>query len=326
MSGMMEDSIARFGEQFDWEPAVENAGALGGHERYIVCGMGGSALAPWLIKHYGAKSGSLMFHREYGLPLISEEVLKSSLIILSSYSGNTEEVLDSGRNALEHGFTVAAITTGGKLLDFAREHGLPYVQMPEMNLQPRMAIGLSMLGIAKLMESADLEASIRTAGKAVSPLASKEEGSRIAAVLADKVPLVYSSAANLPLAYIWKIKFNETAKIPAFYNAFPELCHNELSGFDVVGSTRGLLSNMHVVLLEDATDHSQIQKRMQITGDVLRDRGVSIEYIKLVGEGFEKAFNNAILADWVSFNLARHYGVPDEETPLITDFKRRMAE
>lgn len=322
---MMQDSIARFVEQFDWMPVVENAGQLGSRSRYIVVGMGGSHLGAWLIKQYGPVP-NITIHRDYGLPAVAEDELKDTLAILSSYSGNTEEVLDSGREARERGLSIAVIATGGKLLDFAREHRLPYVQMPDLGLQPRMATGLSMLGLAKLMGNGELEASIRTAGKDIDPMSSREEGSRIAGViLACKVPLIYASAGNLPLAYIWKIKFNETAKIPAFYNVFPELCHNELCGFDAVESTRRLSNIMHAIFLEDAADHPRNQKRMRIAGEILQEKGIPVERVKLVGWGFAKAFNAAILADWVSLDLARHYGVPDEAVPLIEEFKHRMA-
>jgi len=330
---MMNEAIMRFTEQFDWQPHVENATHFNTYKNYIVCGMGGSALAPWLIKYYGAQSGSLMFHREYGLPIIAEDALKESLIILSSYSGDTEEVLDSAREAIERGFSIAMLTKGGRLLKLAQDHNLPYVLIPDMGLEPRMAIGLSMLGIARLMQNIELEDSIRAAGKTIDPAASRDEGQRIAEKLRSKIPLIYSSAANLPLAYIWKIKCNESAKIPAFYNAFPELCHNELSGFDITDSTRALSANIHAIFLEDDTDHPRIQKRMQIASQIFGEKGVPVEHVNLLGEassvgrlGFEKAFYTALLADWVSLELAQYYHVPDAETPLIADFKRRMAE
>lgn len=328
----MEDAITRFGEQFDWQPHIENAARFGKHKRYIVCGMGGSNLGTWLIKHYSPVT-NLIFHRDYGLPVIGEDALKESLVILSSYSGNTEEVLDSAGTAIECGLPVAMLTTGGKLLKLAQDHNLPYVRMPDAGFEPRMAIGLSMLGCARLMENIEVEESIRVAGKAVNPNASKEEGRRIGQLLRGKVPLVYASAANVPLAYIWKIKFNESVKIPAFYNAFPELCHNELSGFDIADATRSLSSNLHAIFLEDDTDHPRIQKRIQIASQILQEKGIPVEHVNLLGEassvgrlGFEKAFYTAILADWVSLELAHYYKVPDAETPLIADFKSRMAE
>ena len=319
----LQDTLKRFGEQFDWDPVIENGNSLSAHARYIVCGMGGSNLGTWLLKHFGPTT-NLMFHREYGLPIIAQSAYEDALIILSSYSGTTEETLDSARVALERGLPMAAISTGGKLIEFAKEHGLPYIQIPDTGLEPRMAIGFSMIGIARLMQHTALEKDIRVAGKSVDPMSGEQEGKRIAATLVDKIPVIYSSSVNLPIAYIWKIKFNETAKIPAFCNSFPELCHNELTGFDVYTKTREISKSIQIIFLDDVADHPRNQKRMKIASDMLGERGIAVEHSQLEGGGFVKAFSSALLADWVSLTLADHYGVPNPETPMVAEFKHRI--
>ena len=96
-----EQTISRFTEQFHWEPTVENAAGLTQYPLYVVCGMGGSQLAPMHIKEYASKP-ELVLHKDYGLPALTKEQKSNSLIILSSYSGTTEETLDSGLRALEN--------------------------------------------------------------------------------------------------------------------------------------------------------------------------------------------------------------------------------
>lgn len=322
----MEDTLRRFGEQFAWEPAVENGEDLRPRKHYVVCGMGGSHLGAWLIKRYGGKS-NVFIHRGYGLPDLPQDMWADSLVILSSYSGTTEEVLDAGRTALGRGLPTAAVSTGGELIAFARERGLPHVVIPETGLEPRMAIGFSGIAIARLMQDLPLERLIREGGARANPMAGQEEGTRLAEALQGKIPLVYSSAENAPLAFIWKIKFNETAKIQAFMNVFPEMCHNELCGFDIVDSTRPLSERFHALLLEDFSDHPRVRVRMRVAAEILGERGVPAEHIALAGKtAFEKAFNAALLADWITLSLARHYGVPNPETPLIADFKKRILE
>lgn len=320
----LQDSILRFREQFAWQPEVVHNEALKPHKHYIVVGMGGSHLGPWYLKRYGGAS-NLTIHRDYGIPEVPEEQLAESLVILSSYSGGTEEVLDAGRVALERGLSIAAISTGGKLIEFAREHALPHVVMPDLGLQPRIATGLSMLGIARLMQNAVLEDFVRSAGSAIDPSAGHAEGERIAEALRGRVPLIYASHAHMPLAYTWKIKLNESAKIPAFCNAFPEMCHNELCGFDVVDSTRPLSAQMHAILLDDPSDHPRNIVRMRTVAELLGEKGIPTTVVQFAGEGFTKAFTASLLADWVSLNLASHYGVPDEEVPLVEDFKKRIG-
>lgn len=319
----MEETLRRFGEQFEWEPVIMNKDAFKTYARYVVCGMGGSHLGAWLIKKYGP-AANIVIHRDYGLPELPD--WEDTLVILSSYSGSTEEVLDSAGVARSQGLPMAAISTGGPLLAFAKEQGIPYVEIPDLGLEPRMAIGFSILGIARLMHRSDVEAAAREAGKAADPFGPKEAGKNLATLLTGKTPIIYASANNTVLAYIWKIKLNETAKIPAFANVFPELCHNEFCGLDVADTTRSLSSGMQFLFLRDPNDHLRIKKRMDVAEELLKERGMSVERIELSGDGFAQLFATAFLSDWTSFTLAETYGVPALPTPLIAEFKKRILD
>ncbi len=321
----MEETLQRFWEQFAWEPRIELEELLKPATNFIVAGMGGSHLGAWLIKRIGGIP-NMTIHRDYGLPNLPQEQLQFSLLILSSYSGSTEEVLDCGRTALAANIPLAVVTTGGKLLEFAKANNIPHIVISDIGLEPRMAIGFTAIAIARLMGNRNLEHAIRSGGKAVDTMDAKAEGERIAGSLKGSVPLIYSSAANFPIAYIWKIKFNETSKIPSFCNVFPELCHNELSGFDVAESTKMFSAHMHAIFLDDVHDHPRIRERMRVAADVLGAKGIKVEHVSLVGDGFGKAFKSAILADWVSMYLAQGYGVPNPETPLIAEFKKRIGQ
>src|SRR3989338_5058914 len=321
----LDDTIRRFGEQFDWEPVVENIEKLRPHTYALICGMGGSALGPWLLGSYG-KLPDIFVHRDYGLPELPKGVYDDVLVILSSYSGTTEEVLDAGQEALRRGYKAAAIATGGKLIEFAREHALPHCIIPDAGLEPRLAIGFSMLGISLLLSNSALETAVRSGGKAVDATRTEVEGRTLGKKLHGKVPVVYTSSSNASIGYIWKIKFNETAKIPSFLNSFPEACHNELCGFDVADSTRDLSGRMCALFLHDESDHPRNQKRMMVEAEMLGERGIPIEHLTLSGIGFEKAFASAVLADWATFELAAGYGVPDAPTPLVAEFKERIGQ
>lgn len=320
----MEESIQRFAEQFSWEPSVAHVEALRPKKHVIVAGMGGSHLGAWFLKRYGGLE-HMFIHRDYGLPQLPQDILEDSLIILSSYSGGTEEVLDAGRTALEKGLSIAAISIGGKLTEFSRDHALPHVVLPDMGLQPRLATGLSMLALARLLQNFELESAVRSAGSNVRPEQMRADGERIAEILRGKVPIVYATHDNVPISYLWKIKFNESAKIPAFCNSFPEMCHNELTGFDTADSTRPLSANMHAIMLEDEHDHPRNRIRMDVAASVLLEKGVPVIRVPLSGAGFEKVFSAGILADWISLSLAHGYGVPDEQVPLVEDFKKRIG-
>lgn len=316
-----------FADQFAWEPDILRGERLPEKPSHIiVCGMGGSHLGARLILRHDP-SLPISIHSDYGLPREPAERLRGALIVASSYSGETEETLDSARSAVEEGLSVAVITTGGALASFAEKHSLPMILVPKKNVEPRMAIGAWMLALARLMRDASLENEIRQAGINIDVQKGKVDGEALAKRLVGSIPLIYSSTLNAPIAYFWKIAFNETSKVPAFYNLFPEVCHNELSGFDIHEHTRKLSSKMSVIFLKDTSDHPRIAKRMKIMRELLSEQNIVTTDIELSGEnGLEKALNGILAGVWTATALAKEYGVVDSITPLISEFKNKMME
>lgn len=323
----MEEQILNFAEQFKWKPGLLRPERLPENPTHIiVCGMGGSALgARLLLRHDPSLPVSI--HSDYGLPRESPERLRSALIIANSYSGETEETLDSTRSAVTAGLKVAVVTTGGALASFAEEHSLPLILVPKKKVEPRMAVGTFMLALARLMRDIGLENEIRLAGTHIDVKRGQTDGEALAKRLSGSIPLVYASTLNAPLAHFWKIAFNETGKVPAFYNLFPEVCHNELSGFDIREHTRKLSSQMSVIFLKDSDDHPRISKRMQVMQELLAERSLATADVDLFGNnGLEKALNGILAGVWTALSIAREYGVPDAITPLISEFKSKMKE
>ncbi len=322
----MEEAIKKFPQEFEFVPEVVNETNLIKTDKFIVCGMGGSHLGASILKRDNPYL-DLLIHRDYGLPRVPEYFLKSALIILSSYSGNTEEVLDVAKLAKEKKLSLAVIAKDGELLKFAVDNNVPFIKIPETKIEPRMAIGFNVIALARLIQDSNLEERIKFSGNRIDPQDSREVGEDLARVLKDKIPIVYSSTVNLPIAYIWKIKFNETGKIPAFYNSFPELNHNELSAFDMHGNTEELCENFNVIFLTDKDDDERIKKRMDIMEELLVEKSINVTRIPIEGDNtFTKVFRSSLLAEWTALNLANYYGEPDSETPIIADFKKRMSK
>ena len=321
----MEKAIEQFHTQFGFMPVIENKEKLPSVSSYIVCGMGGSNLAPGLIK-MRLPEKNILSHRDYGLPSLPKEYLAQSLIIASSYSGNTEETIDSFKTAIRERLPVAVIATGGTLLSLARENAIPFVEMPDTGIQPRSALGYSLRALLVLMgeyhvlnETAQLTESLDT-------VELRRQGEALAERLTGKVPIIYSSTVNLPIAYNWKIKYNETGKIPSFYNVLPELNHNEMTGFDVTTTTRELSERFYFHFLMDPDDHPHIGKRMNALFDLFEVRQVHGEKIFLTGKNiFEKIFNSLVCADWAAFTTATKYGLDPEQVPMIEEFKKRIS-
>lgn len=319
---MFKDGIKILNMQFTFEPRIENGDLPVGFENFIVCGMGGSNLASGLLKIWKPEL-EITMHRGYGLPLITDET--KTLVILSSYSGETEETLDAYRTALSRKLKIAVISKGGRLLELAKENGTPFIRLPEGEIQPRLALGLSLKAMLKLLgEEAALKEVSELAGL-LHPSDYETAGKELAAKLQHRIPIVYSSSRNAPMTYIWKIKFNETAKIPAFCNYFPELNHNEMAGFDVAHGARNLSEKFHFVFLRDADDDGRETKRMDTTRKILEERGLQVELVSLEsGSVWKKIFASLFVADWSAYYLATAGGVEPGLVPIVEEFKKLM--
>lgn len=320
----MEEAIRKFGSQFDFSPVIENESKFELRDSSVLSGMGGSHLSAGLLKIFNPAL-DLYIHRDYGLPPLSEKRFRSSLFIASSYSGNTEEVLDFAEKARAKKYNLAVITIGGKLLDFAKKNKIPYIQLPDSGIQPRSAMGFSLLALAQLVEGDDMVTDLKQRGSKLDVAKWEKTGTEFASGLKGKIPVIYSSRTNLPIAYNWKIKFNETAKIPAFYNNFPELNHNEMAGFDHIPSTKDLSEKFHFIFLDDPSDHPKIMHRAQITKKLYADRGLAVTTFQISGDTvFEKSFNSLILADWITLNVSKMYGTVPDKVQIVEELKKLM--
>ncbi|MEX2054253.1 MAG: bifunctional phosphoglucose/phosphomannose isomerase [Candidatus Colwellbacteria bacterium] len=317
----MREAIINFSKQFQYEPKIENA--VGGEvkfNKFAFVGMGGSGLVGDLIRLIKPDL-DLVVRKGYGLPGVKD--LKDRLLICISYSGNTEETLDAFDKALAAGLNLAVITTGGELLRKAKEVGVLYIELPNTDIQPRMSLGIQSRAALALMGEVELFEEIGELAKRLEVESLEKEGMALAEKLQGKVPIIYSSRGNLPLAYKWKINFNETGKIPAFYNAFPELNHNEMNGFNVNNKNRELSKNMAFLFLEDSSDDAKTKTRMQVSKKLFQDRGFDVHSVEFVGENpAERIFNSIVTGDWVAYHTALAYGVEPNEVPLVEEFKK----
>ena len=326
---MMYDAIKNFPGQLEFMPEIEHKEKLGAYERFVVLGMGGSHLAADLLIGWKPEL-PLVVHSDYGLPYIPDRISAKTLVIGSSYSGNTEEVIDGFEEAGRRGIDRAAISVGGRLRDLARASQIPFIQFPDGGIQPRSALGLSMKVFLSLMNERDVLNDVAAvAGLLRTHMDSLEkQGKALAGSMKNRVPVIYASRQNIGIVQNWKIKFNETAKIPAFWNVFPELNHNEMTGFDVVESTRQLSEEFFFVFLQDPTDHPKVQKRMAVTKGLYQNRGlpsVDVDMAMIGTRPFEKIFSSVLLADWTAYHTSQIYGTESEQVPMVEEFKKRIA-
>jgi len=321
----MKEAIRGFINQLKFKPIIENKENLISAEKFIVSGMGGSHLAADLLKIWNS-SFDLIIHHDYGLPTVSDN-LKNYLIIISSYSGNTEEAIDGFKEAISKNLFVACVSTGGELLELAKKYKKPYIQIPDTGIEPRSALGFSAVCLLKLMNQEKALLEINKIADNLDMDNLEKQGKELAQRLNKFIPVIYTSTKNGPIGYNWKIRFNETGKIPCFCNTLPELNHNEMVGFDREKDTRGLSNNFYFIFLRDEEDHPRIKIRMDILKDIYQEKDLTVELVELKGENvWEKIFSSLLLADWAAYYTAQIYKLEAQETAIITRFKGIIKE
>lgn len=317
---MIYDAIRDFPKQFEFEPKIENSLRLKAKKKFVVCGMGGSNNASMIIKSWKPET-TLVIHKDYGLPI--EAYSPDYLTICSSYSGTTEEAIDSLNEALKTNLPVAVIGTGGTIIEIAKDNNVPYVLIPKTGIQPRTALGYSLKSFLKLMFPGQEFPEVNDLAQLLNPALLEVEGKKLAGTLKGFVPVVYASSNNLSIAYNWKIKMNETGKVPTFYNSFPELNHNEMNGFDVKEVTKELSEHFYFLLINDSEDSPIIRRRMAVLEQLYKDRGLKVLGLNLFGNTrLMRIFNSTLLADWVSYYTSQSLGLESEQVPMVEEFKR----
>jgi glucose/mannose-6-phosphate isomerase len=296
-------------------------------ENIIICGMGGSALPGDLL--VTLRPLDVFVHKSYGLP---PQAGIDSLVICISYSGNTEETLSAFTEAVSKRLPVMAITTGGKLARLCKKHKVPAAIIPPPYIPPRLALGFQFAALLQILTNHNLLPKnfieeILKYEKTLNSLEFEEKAKKIAKKIYQKIPIIYSPKQFRALSLIWKNSLNETAKILAFDNYFPELNHNETVGFWKINETQISNKELLVIILRDLQDHTRILKQMKITKDIIEKEGIQVEFVNIQGKTtLEKIFSTIILGFWTSYCLALEYEVDPTPVKTIEELKRRLKE
>jgi glucose/mannose-6-phosphate isomerase len=301
----------------------------------VVTGLGGSAIGGDLLRVYAAGKCPvpIIVNRDYGLPHF---VGPDTLVFAVSYSGNTEETLSAYEEAQVRGASIITITTGGKLAELALRDSVPIVKIPS-GLAPRAATGylfIPTLGILQRLglipdisaEISEMTGFIKELQKKIGPTSPVEENlsKQLARKLYEKIPVIWASTGTTEVvAQRWKGQINENAKAPAYWNVFPELNHNEIVGFQF---PLEILNKIHVIILRDERDHPRVQKRIEITKDMIEDVVDGITEVWATGNGvLSRLFSLIYTGDYTSFYLAALYGLDPGPVKVIDLLKNKLA-
>jgi len=298
----------------------------------VVTGMGGSALAALLVKAWLKNDISIPFEivRSYDLPGYVNE---NTLVIASSYSGNTEETVSALHQAKAHGAQIGVIASGGSLVGIAANEDIAYVHLPG-GLQPRMAVIYNLRALLSLLETfgivrgklQEVEALSEWLGQESSRWLStvpteQNAAKQLAELAVGKTPVFYGGALTAPVAYKWKISWNENAKNVSFWNEYSEFNHNEFMGW-----TSHPVEKPFVIFdLISSFEHPQILKRFEISDRLLSGKRPKANVIELRGYSLiAQMLWGSILADFVSIYLAILNGVDPTPVDLIEKLKKEL--
>ncbi len=303
----------------------------------VVAGMGGSALGAHLIQD--------VFRDRLRVPVtvVSDYAAPSwiderTLIVLSSYSGGTEEVMAMAEYGVTRGIPMIALTTGGDLEAFAGRHGLPAVVFSsELNTcgQPRIGLGYAVtyllamfrqLGFVELAGT-EVTGAIMLLREAYPVYADPEEGNPaydLALSTRGKSILIMASEHLTGNAHIMANQWNENAKNLAAWFAIPELNHHLLEGMTHPGEYRDGLA---AVLIHSDLYDPRNRRRHEITRTLLKEQGIATSVIAPRGEtALEQACDLLLLGTYASFYQAVMNDMDPSPIPWVNQFKRRMAE
>jgi glucose/mannose-6-phosphate isomerase len=289
----------------------------------VVAGMGGSAMGGDLLRSYLLRQSgtAVTVSRGYGLPGFAGG---DALVVVSSYSGNTEEALACLRVALERKARIVCITSGGGLIAEAEKHSIPVAQLPD-GYPPRAALGYSFGALLALAYSVGMCASpeddlaecidtLKGLKNIYSPGgASDNEALSVARELINRIPLVYCSDELGAVGLRWKNQFCENSKKLAFLSLLPEMSHNDIMGWEIDDES----SRWGVVVLRMHEDHPRVPPRFAFIEGLIRDRGAFCGEFWSVGSSkLAQVFSLILLGDYASVYLALMRGI--DPTPIAT--------
>lgn len=319
-------------EQLIYNSPDSKVTGLGSIQNIVLAGMGGSALAGLLVRDWldDELSIPLIITRDYSLPKFVSE---NTLVIVSSYSGNTEEALSALKDAQSNNAQIIIITAGGKLAEIAKAQEYPLLSIPA-DYQPRMTTGFGIRLLADAFHSLGLIGDksqelksahefLAAAAKAYLPQVktADNQAKHMALELAGKIAVIYGSPSLASAAYKWKISINENAKNLAFCNQLPEFNHNEFIGW----SGKPVEKPLAVVELSSSLDHPQIGRRYEVSNRLLS--GKMPKPIKVQAQGqtkLEQILWIVQLGDFVSIYLAILNQVNPTPVELVEKLKKDL--
>ena len=304
-------------------------------ENIVVAGMGGSAIGGNVTKTLVHQELKIPFYvnRNYTLP---NWVSEKTLVLCSSYSGETEESLSAYEDALKKGAMICGISTGGQLSEKIQTKGFDLITIPG-GLQPRAALAYSFVPMLYLLKNiglisnsliVDLSNSISSLEKKRDTYSVDDTSNPIFKLAKDiygMIPIIYGITDTTGVVALrWKAQLCENSKMLAYHNEIPEMNHNEIAGW---GNNPDLLSEMSVIWLKDKNDTERVRKRQDVTKTLLNDIGIMQHEVSAEGENnIERLLYLINYGDWLSYWCAILHNTDPSTIEKINKLKKSLEE
>jgi glucose/mannose-6-phosphate isomerase len=301
----------------------------------IVTGMGGSAIGGEFLKDWAKNNIHVPIdvNREYHLPAYANE---ETLVLVTSYTGDTEETLSSLRDAIKKKCMIYCITSGGALMEIAECLNIPYLQVPS-GMPPRAALPYMLIPLLVFLEKIGLTSGISVElDEALSIIKEIELQNAVEIPVKDSltktlavniegfIPMIYGFGVFNSVARRLKQQINENAKMMSKWDALPELNHNEIVGYEKSGNLKEVFV---AIFIRDKDEPVEIRRRIEITKELIKPSGLSIYEIWSQGKSsLAKMLSVIAVADFLSNYLAVLRGIDPTPVQTIDKLKNSLRE
>jgi glucose/mannose-6-phosphate isomerase len=326
----MNELIAGFSKQMQEAIAIGESATLTASAQpirnVIVTGLGGSGIGGTIVAQITEKELSvpMIVNKDYFLPAW---VNTHTLVIVSSYSGNTEETLQALQSAIEKKAKIVCITSGGKIAEIAAQNNFDCIHIPG-GMPPRSCFGYSsiqlfyVLGFHKLISEnfhKDLRASVALLDKYEDEI--MQDAAKLAHKLNGKLPVIYCEARYEGVAIRFRQQINENSKMLCWHHVLPEMNHNELVGWTEQHD------EIYVIQIRNADDYFRTQRRMEISREVISNFTPHYHEMHSRGETqLQRSYYLVHLGDWVSWYIAEQKKIDATEVRVIDRLKNELSK
>ncbi len=325
----MKTLVERFPQQLQEALDIANQAVLtkkNNINTILITGLGGSGIGGTILSELIQTECPIpvLVNKDYFLP---EYVNSNTLVIISSYSGNTEETVSAMQQAITKKAQVVCITSGGKVKELAEQNSFDTIIIPG-GKPPRSCIGYSLVQLLKVIQfngfvKTDLLAQVSTSISLLNKenTSIKNEAMQIAKLLVDKITVIYSLGTCEGVAVRFRQQINENSKMLCWHHTFPEMNHNELVGWTKKND------NLAVITFKTSFDYSRTQKRYEICKELFKKFSSSVTDITAKGNNKLEEYIYLInIGDWISCYIADLKNIDPIEVDVITNLKNELAK